>query len=307
VSAVQVEAVSRRFGECVAVDGVSFGVEHGEVVAVLGPNGAGKTTIIEMLEGYLAPSSGTISVLGVDPRRGDRRWRARIGLVLQSTSLDQCLSVREALAVFAALFPAPHSVGEVLELIDLEADADTRIGQLSGGQQRRVDLGLGIVGRPDLLFLDEPTTGLDPAARHRTWDAIAQLAADGTTVLLSTHYMEEAQHLADRLLVLNGGRLVADATPDELRRRALRSSVRLPLVSGAPTSDLPHELALHVEQRRGELLMRTSDITYALQQLIEWANAHDVDLSRLEVGAPDLEDAYLTLTSPTSEEEPVNV
>jgi ABC-2 type transport system ATP-binding protein len=307
VSAVEVDSVSRRFGDLVALDGVSFGVEPGEVVAVLGPNGAGKTTMIEMLEGYLAPSSGTVTVLGVDPRRGDRRWRARIGLVLQSTSLDECLTVREAMVVFAALFPSPRSVGEVLELIALEAEADTRIGQLSGGQQRRVDLGLGIVGRPELLFLDEPTTGLDPAARRRTWDGIKQLAADGTTVLLSTHYMEEAQQLATRLLVLDRGRLVADATPDEVRRRTLRSSVRLPLASGWPTNALPDELALHVEKGRRELLIRTDDVSYVLRLLVEWANAHDVDLSGLEVRAPDLEDAYLTLTSPRHQDEPVNV
>jgi ABC-2 type transport system ATP-binding protein len=307
VSAVEVDSISRRFGDLVALDGVSFGVEPGEVVAVLGPNGAGKTTMIEMLEGYLAPSSGTVTVLGVDPLRGDRRWRARIGLVLQSTSLDECLTVREAMVVFAALFPSPRSVGEVLELIALEAEADTRIGQLSGGQQRRVDLGLGIVGRPELLFLDEPTTGLDPAARRRTWDGIKQLAADGTTVLLSTHYMEEAQQLATRLLVLDRGRLVADATPDEVRRRTLRSSVRLPLASGWPTNALPDELALHVEKGRRELLIRTDDVSYVLRLLVEWANAHDVDLSGLEVGAPDLEDAYLALTCPRNQDEPVNV
>jgi ABC-2 type transport system ATP-binding protein len=302
VSAVEVDSVSRRFGELVALDGVSFRVERGEVVAVLGPNGAGKTTMIEMLEGYLAPSSGTVSVFGVDPRRGDRRWRARIGLVLQSTSLDQCLSVREALAVFASLFPSPRSVGEVLELIALETHADTRIGRLSVGQQRRVDLGLGIIGRPELLFLDEPTTSFDPAARRRTWDGIRKLAADGTTVLLSTHYMEEAQQLATRLLVLDRGRLVADATPDEVRRRTLRSSIRLPLASGWPTNDLPRGLALHLDEGQRELRIRTDDVTCALQQLIEWAGAHDVDLSGLEVGAPDLEDAYLTLTSPRNEE-----
>jgi ABC-2 type transport system ATP-binding protein len=306
VTAVRVERLSRRFGDLLALDGVNFDVEAGEVVALLGPNGAGKTTLIEMLEGFLDPSSGAISVLGIDPRRGDRAWRARIGVVLQSTSLDQRLSAREALAVFAAPFPAPRPIGEVLELIDLEAEADTRIGQLSGGQQRRVDLGLGIVGRPELLFLDEPTTGLDPAARRRTWAAIEQLAADGTTVLLGTHYMEEAQQLSDRLLVLNRGRLVADATPGELRGRALRSTIRLPLTAGAPTSDLPPQLASHLDPYRSELLIRTADVTDALQRLVDWATVHRADLSGLEVGGPDLEDAYLTLTTSPREEVPVN-
>ena len=306
MTAVRVERLSRRFGELLALDGVSFDVEAGEVVALLGPNGAGKTTLIEMLEGFLDPSSGAISVLGVDPRRGDRAWRARIGVVLQSTSLDPRLSAREALGVFAAPFPAPRPIGEVLELIDLEAEADTRIGQLSGGQQRSVDLGLGIVGRPELLFLDEPTTGLDPAARRRTWAAIEQLSADGTTVLLSTHYMEEAQQLANRLLVLNRGRLVADATPGELRGRALRSTIRLPLAAGAPTSDLPPQLASHLDPYRSELLIRTADVTDALQRLVDWATVHGADLSGLEVGGPDLEDAYLTLTTSPREEVRVN-
>ena len=306
MTAVRVERVSRRFGELLALDGVSFDVEAGEVVALLGPNGAGKTTVIEMLEGFLAASSGAISVLGIDPRRGDRAWRARIGVVLQSTSLDQQLSAREALGVFAAPFPAPRPIGEVLELIDLEAEADIRIGQLSGGQQRRVDLGLGIVGRPELLFLDEPTTGLDPAARRRTWAAIEQLSAEGTTVLLSTHYMEEAQQLADRLLVLNRGRLVADATPGELRGRALRSTIRLPLAAGAPTSDLPPQLASHLDPYRSELFIRTADVTDALHRLVDWATVHGADLSGLEVGGPDLEDAYLTLTTSPREEVPVN-
>jgi ABC-2 type transport system ATP-binding protein len=306
VTAVRVERLSRRFGELLALDGVSFDVEAGEVVALLGPNGAGKTTLIEMLEGFLDPSSGAISVLGIDPRRGDRAWRARIGVVLQSTSIDPRLSAREALGVFAAPFPAPRPIGEVLELIDLEAEADTRIGQLSGGQQRRVDLGLGIVGRPELLFLDEPTTGLDPAARRRTWAAIEQLSADGTTVLLSTHYMEEVQQLANRLLVLNRGRLVADATPGELRGRALRSTIRLPLTPGAPTSDLPPQLASHLDPDRSELLIRTADVTDALQRLVDWATVHGADLSGLEVGGPDLEDAYLTLTTSPREEVPVN-
>ena len=306
MTAVRVERVSRRFGELLALDGVSFDVTAGEVVALLGPNGAGKTTLIEMLEGFLDPSSGAISVLGTDPRRGDRAWRARIGLVLQSTSLDHRLSVREALGVFAALFPAPRAVGDVLEVIDLEAEADTHIGQLSGGQQRRVDLGLGIVGRPELLFLDEPTTGLDPAARRRTWAAIEQLAVEGTTVVLSTHHMEEAQQLADRLLVLNRGRLVADATPGELRGRALRSTIRLPLAPGAPTSDLPPQIASHLDPHRSELLIRTTDVTDALQRLVHWATVHGADLSGLEVGGPDLEDAYLTLTTSPPEEVPVN-
>jgi ABC-2 type transport system ATP-binding protein len=202
-----------RFGDRVALQGVSFAVERGEIVALLGPNGAGKTTTVEILEGFLAPSEGFVRVLGADPRRGDR---SRVGVVMQSTSLDAQLTVREAVTAFAAAYPSPRPVAEVLELVDLAEDARTRIGRLSGGRQRRVDLALGIVGRPEVLFLDEPTTGLDPAARRRTWDAVARLRADGATVLLTTHHMEEAERLADRLIVLAGGRVVADAAPAAL-------------------------------------------------------------------------------------------
>jgi ABC-2 type transport system ATP-binding protein len=217
MTAIAAEGLTRSFGEVVAVDDVSFAIGAGEVVALLGPNGAGKTTTLAVLEGFLAPSAGRVAVLGAEPRRGDRRWRARIGLVLQSTSLDAELTARDALRVFAGLHADPVPVDEVLDLIDLADAADTRIGRLSGGQQRRVDLGLGLIGRPDVLFLDEPTTGLDPEARRRTWAVVERLAGGGTTVLLTTHAMDEAERLAGRLLVLAEGRLVADATPDALR------------------------------------------------------------------------------------------
>jgi ABC-2 type transport system ATP-binding protein len=204
---------------------------------------------MELLEGYQAPSGGVVRVLGSEPRRAGRAWRARVGLVLQSTSLDLQLTVREALGVYAGLFPRPWPVGELLELVDLAAEADTRIGQLSGGQRRRVDVGLGIVGRPELLFLDEPTTGLDPVARRQAWTAVERLTAAGTTVVLTTHYLEEAQRLADR----------------------------------------------------GELAVRTTEVTAALGALAGWAGAYGLDLAGLEVGAPSLEDAYLALVAEPSE------
>jgi ABC-2 type transport system ATP-binding protein len=296
VTAIRADGLSRHFGGVVAVDEVSFEIARGEVVALLGPNGAGKTTTIELLEGYLAPTGGSISVLGADPRHGGRAWRARIGLVLQSTSLDLELTVRDVLGVFAALYPRPRTVAEVLALVDLEAQAGERIGRLSGGQQRRVDLALGIVGRPELLFLDEPTTGLDPAARRRTWAVVEALAAEGTTILLSTHSMDEAQRLADRLLVLRDGRLVADAAPDELRRAALRSTVRLPCPPGMPMADLPPALVRHFDPLRCELVIRTAHVAGALDLLLDWARAEDVALDALEVGPASLEDAYLELT-----------
>ncbi len=295
MSAIGVVGLTRRFGDVVAVDDLSFAVDAGEVVAILGPNGAGKTTTIAILEGYLAPSAGSVTVLGVDPGRGGRAWRARIGLALQSTSLDLQLTVREALSLFAGLFPRPRPVAEVLDLIDLVPLADTRIGRLSGGGQRRVDLGLAVVGRPELLFLDEPTTGLDPAARRRTWAVVQALAGDGTTVVLSTHDMEEAEALADRLLVLREGRLMADATPAELRASALRSTVRLACPPGRALADLPPAFAPHFDPQRCELVIRTADVTGVLDSLIDWARAHDVCLDRLEVGPPSLEDAYLAI------------
>jgi ABC-2 type transport system ATP-binding protein len=309
MSTVTVEHLSKRYGRLAALQDVSFEVAAGQVVALLGPNGAGKTTTMEILEGYQPPSGGVARVLGTEPRRAGRAWRARVGLVLQSTSLDLHLTVREALGAYAGLFPHPRPVGEVLELVDLAAEADTRIGQLSGGQRRRVDVGLGIVGRPELLFLDEPTTGLDPVARRQAWTAVESLTAAGTTVLLTTHYLEEAQQLADRVLVLARGRLLADATPDELRSRGARTTIRYPLPPGAPTADLPAALTGAVDPGRGELVVHTGEVTDVLGALVGWAWRHDVDLAGLEVGAPSLEDAYLALiaeppAAPRAEEVP---
>ncbi|HEY6707070.1 MAG TPA: ABC transporter ATP-binding protein [Actinomycetota bacterium] len=304
MSAVEVEHLSRRYGELEAVADVSFEVAAGQVVALLGPNGAGKTTTMEILEGYRAPSGGTVRVLGEEPGRAGRAWRARVGLVLQSTSLDPQLTVGEALGIFAALFPRPRPVDEVLELIDLAGEAGTRIGRLSGGQQRRVDVGLGIVGRPEVLFLDEPTTGLDPAARRQAWTTIEGLTEAGTTVLLTTHYLEEAQRLADRVLVLAHGRLVADARPEQLRGEAADTVIRVPLPPGAPTADLPPALAAGADPGGGRLVVRTAEVTAALDGLVGWARRHRVELAGLEVGPPSLEDAYLALID---EEVPAHV
>jgi ABC-2 type transport system ATP-binding protein len=260
MSAIEVDGLVKRFGGFTAVAGVSFTASPGQVTALLGPNGAGKTTTIEILEGFQGAAAGTVRVLGTDPRAGGRAgraWRARIGLVLQSTGLDAQLTVTEALTVFGSLYPSRQRVGEVLDAIDLADDARTRIGALSGGQRRRVDLGIAIIGRPEMLFLDEPTTGLDPEARRRLWAVIENLTAGGSTVLLTTHYLDEAQRLAQRVIVLADGRVAADATPDELRA-----------MGGAPV------------------------IRY---RLTGWARDNFVDLTGLEVGPPSLEDAYLSL------------
>ena len=309
-AAIEVEHLVKRFGSFAAVEDVSFDVPAGQVAAVLGPNGAGKTTTIEILEGFLAPSGGAVRVLGSVPGRGGRRgraWRARIGLVLQSTSLDMQLTVAEALSLYAGLFPRPMAPAEVIEMIDLGRDAVTRIGALSGGQRRRVDLGLAIIGRPEVLFLDEPTTGLDPEARRELWGAIQALVAGGTTVLLATHYIEEAQRLADRVIVLADGRVAADATPGELRARGGVPVIRYHLPPGTHAGDLPPALARHVDPARGELCLPSADLTADLDTLVGWARRGRADLTGLEISPPSLEDAYLSLTSEPADTEKVSL
>ena len=293
MSVITTEHLTKRYGHFAAVDDVSFEVPRGQLLALLGPNGAGKTTTLEMLEGFLAPTSGTARVLGADPHRAGRAWRARIGLVLQSTSLDAELTVRDMLTLFARLYPARRRVGDVLELVDLTGDASTRVGALSGGQRRRVDIAIGIIGRPDVLFLDEPTTGLDPEARRRTWAAIGNLASTGTTVLLTTHYIDEADHLADRVIVLAAGRITADTTPRELRARGGPPIIRCPLPSTAAAGRLPAALAAHLDGDGRTLVIRSTDVTGPLRELTGWASRHQLDLSGLEVGPPSLEEAYL--------------
>jgi ABC-2 type transport system ATP-binding protein len=294
MSAVVAEHLTKHYGALAAVDDVSFEVPDGQLLAVLGPNGAGKTTTLEMLEGFIAPTSGAIRVLGADPRRGGRAWRARIGLVLQSTSLDADVTVRDTLALYAQLYPVPRPVGEVLELTGLTGDAQTKVGALSGGQQRRVDVAIGIIGRPDVLFLDEPTTGLDPEARRRAWVSIENLTATGTTVILTTHYIDEAEHLADRLLLISAGRLLADTTPQQLRTRGGPATIRYPLPSHAAAENLPATLAPHFDPHARALIIRDPDIGAALAGLLAWAQSEHLDLSGLEVGPPTLEEAYLT-------------
>ena len=302
MSAIVVDRLTKHFGDFAAVDGVSFEVPEGQLVAVLGPNGAGKTTTLEMLEGFLAPTSGTARVLDVNPHRGDRRWRARIGLVLQSTSLDAELTVRDTMTVFAGLYPAARPVDEVLELVDLVDDAETRVGVLSGGQRRRVDVAIGIVGRPEVLFLDEPTTGLDPEARRRAWTAVENLTTTGTTVVLTTHYIDEADHLANRLILLAGGKVIADTTPEGLRARGGPATIRYHLPDDAPSGDLPATLTPHLDPAGRVLIVGADDPKGPLRDLLGWADQHHLDLSGLEVGPPSLEDAYLAaIGQPTPE------
>ena len=296
MSAVVTENLTKRYGDLIAVDNLSFEVPSGQLLAVLGPNGAGKTTTLEMLEGFIAPTSGTMRVLGADPRRGGRAWRARVGLVLQSTSLDKGLTVAELLSVFGRAYPAPRPVADVLDIVDLADEAQTKVGVLSGGQRRRVDMAIGIIGCPDILFLDEPTTGLDPEARRHAWLAVKNLTSSGTTVVLTTHYIDEADYLADRVVVISAGQIIADTTPPELRAAAGVSTLSYPLTDEAIAAGLPPALSPHLDADGRSLVVRTADLSPVLGELVRWAEALHLGLAGLEVGPPSLEEAYLAIT-----------
>jgi ABC-2 type transport system ATP-binding protein len=293
---VELRDVCRRYGDVTAVDGVTADIVPGSVVAVLGSNGAGKTTLVQMLAGFVAPTSGTVRVLGEDPRRASRRWRAQVGMVAQATALDPQLTLQEVLAALAGPYPAPMPSGEALDLVGLTGQAHTRLQALSGGQQRRADLAAAIIGRPSLLFLDEPTTGFDPAARRQTWAMLEQLAGRGTTILLTTHYLDEANRLAGRVLVLAAGRVIADATPAALRARAGGSAVRYPLPRLAGVPPLPEQLRRHLDPHANTICATGDSAVPVLAAIVAWARANQLDLSALEVGPPTLEDAYLALT-----------
>lgn len=296
MTAVTVNNLSKRYGEHLAVNGASFAVEDGEVVAVLGPNGAGKTTTLEILEGYRHRSGGEVRVLGVDPAEAGAGWRALIGLVAPSTSLDDQLTAAETVRLYAAPHRQPRPVGETLELVGLAGVAGKRVGALSGGQKRRLDLAAGIVGRPRVLFLDEPTTGFDPAARRQAWDTVARLCHEGMSVVLTTHYLEEAEVLADRVVVLSGGKVVADAPPAELRRRLGGASViRLPAALGVDRPQLPASVAEATEMAGGDVVLTSQDVTRDLGELLDWARTRAVRLDGLNVSDVSLEDVYLAL------------
>jgi ABC-2 type transport system ATP-binding protein len=302
VPAVDVKNLRKSYGQLKAVDGVSFAVDPGEVFALLGPNGAGKTTTIEILEGFRGRDGGDVEVLGVDPgnRRTQRWMRSRMGIVLQELAVEPFLSVRQVLARNAGYYPNPRPVGEVLDLVGLAEKADARVKTLSGGQQRRLDVGLGIVGQPDLLFLDEPTTGLDPSGRRATWDLIKQLETEGTTVILTSHYMDEVEALASRVAVLAGGHIVATGTPDSIGGRdAGVVTIRFRLPDGVSAAELP----VPVEPAgNGEVEIRTEDELPVLHALTGWAIDRHVSLPGLTVRRVTLEDVYLRLTSSSAEE-----
>ncbi len=304
--AVAVEHLSKSYGDTVAVRDVSFEVQKGEVFALLGPNGAGKTTCVEILEGFRTRSGGRVETLGVDPAQGStQRWlRTRIGVVLQELAIEPYYSVRQVMTRNAGYYPDPRPVDEVIELIGLSEKADDRVKRLSGGQQRRLDVGLGIVGNPELLFLDEPTTGLDPSGRRETWELIRLLAAEGTTVLLTTHYMDEVEALADQVAVLFGQEIVASGTPESIGGRDLGAvTIRFRLPEGVGASDLP--VSASPPDDDGYVEVRTEDELRVLHELTGWALAGSHELTGLSVLRVSLEDVYLGLTkgSPTDVEE----
>jgi ABC-2 type transport system ATP-binding protein len=295
--AVIVEHLAKSYGDNVALRDVSFEVQRGEVFALLGPNGAGKTTCVEILEGFRARSAGRVETLGVDPAdTSTQRWlRTRIGVVLQELAIEPYYSVRQVMTRNAGYYPDPRPVDEVIDLIGLSEKADDRVKRLSGGQQRRLDVGLGIIGNPELLFLDEPTTGLDPSGRRETWELIRRLAAEGTTVLLTTHYMDEVEALADRVAVLFGQEIVASGTPESIGGRDLGAvTIRFRLPEGVGEGDLPVPVSSPDDD--GYVEIRTEDELQLLHDLTGWALAGGHQLTGLSVLRVSLEDIYLGLT-----------
>jgi ABC-2 type transport system ATP-binding protein len=278
VTAVQVRGLRKSYGDHEALRGIDFAIEPGEVFGLLGPNGAGKTTTVEILEGYRTRDAGDVEVLGVDPESAGSPWRERIGVMLQSSSLYPNLTVFESLRTFAGYYSQPRDAAEVAALVGLAEKRDARVRTLSGGQQRRLDLALALIGDPELIFLDEPTTGFDPGARRAAWDTVRNLRALGKTILLTTHYLDEAEQLADRVAVLRDGVIVREGRPSDLTGGAVETEIRF--------------------RRDGqEVVERTTDPTRRLNELTAEALARGEELDALEVRRPTLEDVYLELTA----------
>ncbi len=294
---ISVRGLHKSYGGVEAVRGVDLEVERGEIFAFLGPNGAGKTTTVSVLEGYLDRNDGYVSVLGRDPADAARAWRSRIGFVLQECRMDPLLNVRETLELYAGYYERPRSVPETIELVGLAEKAEARAGKLSGGQQRRLDVAVALIGDPELLFLDEPTTGFDPSARRQAWQVIGGLRDLGKTVFLTTHYMDEAQALADRVAVISAGVIVAAGTPDDLGGRG---DAPTQISFEAPATGLSEEMKRAAggswSGEDGRVVVRTTDPVRALHELTGQATNGDLALDSLEVRRPSLEDVYLELT-----------
>jgi ABC-2 type transport system ATP-binding protein len=296
-AAIRVSGLHKSYGEHEAVGGIDFEVGKGEVFGFLGPNGAGKTTTVEILEGDRPRTAGEVSVLGIDPNSPTRQWRERIGLVLQECELNPLLTVAETMRLYSSFFPDPRAVDETLRLVGLEDRGKARVGALSGGQQRRLDVGVGIIGNPELLFLDEPTTGFDPTARREAWNMIEGLKDLGTTIVLTTHYMEEAQHLADRVVILREGQIVAEGPPatlgDELGKETL---IRFRLTNGLTPARIAEAIGRQPELSGNQATLATSQPQRDLHALLDWAADAGVQLADLEIRRPSLEDVFLEVT-----------
>ena len=293
MTAIVVDDLRKTYGTVDAVDGVSFRVAQGEVYGLLGHNGAGKSTTVEILEGHRTATSGAVSVLGLDPASGGREMRDRIGIVLQSSSVETQLTVREALRFYGSCYRRRRPVDDVVEMVGLTEKADARIGTLSGGQRRRLDLGLGIIGDPELLFLDEPTTGFDPVARRQSWELVQRLCDGGTTVLLTTHYLDEAEHLADRVGVLVNGRMVAEGTPEQLMSAVPSATVSFELPAGLAASDLA--VPACAELTGAMVRIETETPTATIAPIVAAAAGRGVELVNLSVRRPSLEDVFLRI------------
>jgi ABC-2 type transport system ATP-binding protein len=296
-AAISVQGLRKSYGEHEAVAGIDFEVAAGEVFGFLGPNGAGKTTTIEILEGYRERSGGVVAVFGTDPSEPTRAWRERVGLVLQECELDPLWTVQEAVSLFARFYRAPRPVAETIELVGLDDKREARIGTLSGGQKRRVDVAVGIVGDPDLIFLDEPTTGFDPSARRDAWNMIEGLKALGKTVFLTTHYMDEAQHLADRVAILREGRIVAQGRTEEIAEAIGRSTViGFALNGGLGVEDVRGAVSGAVSTSGDQVEIQSEHPQRDLYRLLALAEERGIELRELEVRRPNLEDVFLELT-----------
>ncbi len=299
--AIRVRGLRKTYDGVERVRAIDFEVATGEVFGLLGTNGAGKTTTIEILEGFRTRDSGTVSVLGVDPDHPTRAWREQVGIVLQESELDPLYTVGETVTQFARYFADPAAPSDVLARVGLAGKGDERVGRLSGGQKRAVDVALGLVGSPSLLFLDEPTTGLDPAARREMWTMVDRLREGGTTVMLTTHYMDEAQHLADHLVIMRSGEVVGSGTPAELVAHQGTGAVvsfRIDGSSDSPTPEAPvlPRLSVTVELVDGSYRFRTAAPQQDLYTLLRWADETGVVLAQLEVDRPSLDDVFLQLT-----------
>ena len=299
--AIVVDGLCKDYGDTRAVDDLTFSVRTGEVFALLGPNGAGKTTTVEILEGHRARTSGSVEVLGFDPATGGRAYRERIGVVLQEAGFDEDFTVRELVRMYASLYPRRRDPDDVIALVGLADKAGARTKTLSGGQRRRLDLALGLVGDPELLFLDEPTTGFDPTARRRAWDLITSLRDLGTTILLTTHYMEEAERLADRVALIVSGRLVTMGTPASLVAGEAVSRISFSLPAGIAVQDLP-AVAGSVQVDGTAVGIETRRPTADVLALATWAMGRGLELPDLTLARATLEDVYLRLTGSSGDD-----